>query len=241
MYTIPKNLLSKGVTNTKTAKNSLETYILYLAPYTQNSKGINLCPNASDGCVAGCLFTSGRGRFSNVANSRINKSNYYVENRDGFLEQLANELNKIDRRALKEQKQIAIRLNGTSDIDLIGQLAKKFSVNVFNHYPNLVFYDYTKILGKIEKYKDVLGRDYHLTYSRSENTSFFDLKQALIWGANVAIVFNEIPEYYSIYGDSIQVIDGDESDIIMMYNKGKILGLKAKGDAKKDRSNFVIR
>ena len=49
-YTIPKNLLSKGVSNAKTKKNNLKTFILYLAPYNQNDKKIyysphNDCPN----------------------------------------------------------------------------------------------------------------------------------------------------------------------------------------------------
>ena len=41
-YKEVKNLLSKDMTNSKTAKNNLETYILYLAPHKQNSKKINL-------------------------------------------------------------------------------------------------------------------------------------------------------------------------------------------------------
>ena len=45
----PQTLLSTGISNAKTAKNSIDTYILYLAPYNQNSKGKNICPNASKG------------------------------------------------------------------------------------------------------------------------------------------------------------------------------------------------
>ena len=36
------------------------------------------------------------------------------------------------------------------------------------------------------------------------------------------------------------VVNGDTSDLEMIYNKNVILGLKAKGDAKKDTSGFVI-
>ena len=53
-----RSLLSEGSTNAKTAKNSLKSYILYLAPYNQNSKGTNICPNASNGCIQACLFTA---------------------------------------------------------------------------------------------------------------------------------------------------------------------------------------
>lgn len=235
MYAIPKNLLSKGMTNAKTAKNSLETYILYLSPYTQNSKGINLCPKASDGCIKSCLFTAGRGKFSNVAKSRINKSNYYVENKEAFLSQLYKELFKIDLIGFKENKRIAIRLNGTSDIDFIGQLEKKFNEDIFKAFPNLIFYDYTKIIGKIEKYQN---RPYYLTFSRSEETKEEEINKALNFGANVSVVFSNdnLPKFYS----GVSVVNGDNSDIVMIYNKSKILGLKAKGQAKKDNTNFVI-
>lgn len=233
-----KNLLSKGDTNAKTAKNSLESYILYLAPYKQNSKGINLCPNASKGCIKSCLFTAGRGKFSNVQQSRINKANFYVNDKLGFLAQLLKELNNINKRAKKEGKKIAIRLNGTSDIDFIGQIKNNFDLDILTEFTNLVFYDYTKILGKIEKYK---GQNYYLTFSRSEETTNDQIKKAIELGANVSAVFkNELPNFYKIDNLNIQVINGDKTDIEMIFNRGKILGLKAKGQAKKDTTNFVI-
>ena len=89
MYTIPKKLLSPGATNAKTAKNEIKTFILYLAPYNQNSKKINICPKASKGCAAACLFTAGRGAFSNVIKSRTNKTEYLLSNKSLFIKQLA--------------------------------------------------------------------------------------------------------------------------------------------------------
>ena len=62
----PKTLLSTGISNAKTIKNNLKTYILYLSPYNQNSKNHNLCPMASNGCAAACLFTAGRGLMTPV-------------------------------------------------------------------------------------------------------------------------------------------------------------------------------
>jgi len=46
-----KNVLCKGATNAKTAKNELETYIMYLAPATMVD-GVNMCPFASPECIA---------------------------------------------------------------------------------------------------------------------------------------------------------------------------------------------
>lgn len=233
MYTIPKNLLSKGTSNTKTAKNSLKTYILYLAPYNQNSKGINICPKASKGCAAACLFTAGRGRFDNVKNARINRTEYYLADKERFCLQLAGELVQINKTAKKRGEQVAIRLNGTSDLDFIYLLKKYAGLDPFS-LEKLIYYDYTKIIGKVKKYKD--QPRYILTFSRAED-NHSEAIEALQLGANVSAVFNgSLPEYYEGY----KVIDGDESDIVMVYNKGAVLGLKAKGQAKKDNSGFVI-
>ena len=232
-YTRPKNLLSKGTSNTKTAKNSLKTYILYLAPYNQNSKGINICPKASKGCAAACLFTAGRGRFDNVKNARINRTEYFLADKERFCLQLAGELIKINKAAIKKGELVAIRLNGTSDLDFIYLLQKYAQLDPFS-LKNLVYYDYTKILGKVKKYKD--QPRYVLTFSRAED-NHSEAIEALELGANVSAVFNgDLP--FNYWG--APVVDGDKSDIVMLYNRGAVLGLKAKGQAKKDTSGFVI-
>ena len=93
-YKPVKNLLSEGSTNIKTAKNSLKTYILYLAP-ANIVDGLNLCPFASNGCKKACLYSAGRGKFSNVQLARINKTKFWGFNRSAFYIQLANELMNI--------------------------------------------------------------------------------------------------------------------------------------------------
>ena len=234
-YKPVKNLLSKGSTNSKTAKNSLETYILYLSPERQNSKGVNLCPKASKGCAAACLYTAGRGKFSNVKASRINKSEYYINDKITFINQLSKEIVKIAAKSIKQDKKIAIRLNGTSDQDFIALIKKYNNLDLLNgdQFKNLVFYDYTAILGKIKKY---INTSYSLTLSRKEDNEN-EIIEALKLGGNVAAVFrDDLPTTYK----GFTVVNGDTSDLEMLYNKNVILGLKAKGDAKKDKSGFVI-
>ena len=234
-YKPVKNLLSKGSTNTKTAKNSLETFILYLAPERQNSKGVNLCPKASKGCAAACLYTAGRGKFTNVKKSRINKSEYYISDKITFINQLSKEIVKIAAKSIKQDKKIAIRLNGTSDQDFISIIKKYNNLDLLNdkQFKNLVFYDYTAILGKIKKY---INTNYSLTLSRKEDNEK-EIIEALKLGGNVAAVFrDELPTKYKGFA----VVNGDISDLEMIYNNNVILGLKAKGDAKKDKSGFVI-
>jgi hypothetical protein len=105
-YKVPARLLSSGFTNAKTKKNKLKTFILYLSPHKQNSKNKNLCPFASEGCASACLYTAGRGKFSNVQNARINKTEYFLADKIGFLNQLLNELIK----EYKKPKRIIIKL-----------------------------------------------------------------------------------------------------------------------------------
>ena len=232
-YKIPKNLLSKGTSNAKTSKNDNDTYILYLAPYNQNSKKINICPKASNGCAAACLFTAGRGAFSNVIKARQNKTEYYLQDKKAFINQLASELIKIDKKASKNTNQTLIRLNGTSDLDFIFLLKKYANFDISN-YKNLHFYDYTKILGKVKKYSN--NKNYTLTFSRAEDNEK-DIFQAVKYGANVSAVFNgKLPQTYK----GIPVIDGDKTDNEMLKYKGFILGIKAKGKARTDKSGFVI-
>ena len=75
-----------------------------------------------------------------------------------------------------------------------------------------------------------------MTFSRSEINESLAIA-VLNMGGNVAAVFsNSLPNYWRGY----KVIDGDKSDLEMIYNTNVVLGLKAKGEAKKDKSGFVI-
>jgi hypothetical protein len=232
-YKPVKHLLSPGATNIKTAKNDLETFILYMAPADQ-VKGLNLCPFASTGCKASCLYSAGRGKFSNVQESRINKSKFWGYNREAFYIQLANELLKIHDKAIKQNKEIAIRLNGTSDIDHLHLLERYSGIDFLDQfYSSLLFYDYTKNVNHISRYRNT---SYKITFSRSE-TNEAEAKKVLKLGGNVAIVFqDQLPETWN----GFKVINGDLTDLRYFDPINVVVGLKAKGDAKKDLSGFVV-
>lgn len=232
-YKPVKNLLSPGATNIKTAKNDLETFILYMAPSTI-VEGLNLCPFASEGCKKACLYSAGRGKFSNVQLARINKSKFWGYNREGFYIQLGNELLKIHGKAKLNAHKIAIRLNGTSDVDHIDLLKRYTGINFLgDSYNNLLFYDYTKNYNHIRKYQ---GTSYKITFSRSE-VNELDAYRTLKDGGNIAIVFkNDLPETWKGY----KVINGDLTDLRYFDPINVVVGLKAKGEAKKDLSNFVV-
>ena len=224
-------LLAKGSTNAKTAKNELLTYIMYLAPFT-TAGDVNVCPKASLGCRLACLFTAGRGAFSSIMNARINKTRYYLYDRFRFCWQLFAELEKLS----KQQKPIAVRLNGTSDLDFVGILKNQIKFDILQ-LPNLHYYDYTKLIGKALKCKDV--PNYTITFSRSEDNEK-DCLTALANGINVAVVFDHRKPFPSTYL-GYPVIDGDVADDLMLKHSGVILGLRAKGKARKDTTGFVVR
>lgn len=222
-------LLAVGTTNAKTAKNSRASAIMYLAPHIQNSKGINICPKASEGCALACLYKAGRGAFNSVQTARINKTERFLSDKQKFAEDLYAELVKLNRKAEKKAEQIAVRLNGTSDLDFIGIINRRLGVDVLDEFPHLVFYDYTKIVGKVRKYIDRSDR-YRITFSRAED-NHDDAMSALKIGAPVSVVFGvqkngNLPKMWKGY----KVLDGDTSDDLMIDNKGAyVIGLRFKG------------
>lgn len=225
------NLLT--IENAKTVKGETLGYltgILYLAPWKESIPygGGNLCPMASEGCGTACLFSSGRGRFDSVRDARIKKTIYFYKERENFMNDLRKSINRIIRKAKKLGLTPAIRLNGTSDFAW-------HKTGIMQEFPEIQFYDYTKVVNRIfEK----LPSNYHLTFSRSESNDSHVSKVVSESNNNVAVVFStkELPSEYL----GRKVINGDEHDLRFLDDKNSIVGLKAKGKAKKDNSGFVV-
>lgn len=220
MFRRPKHLLTKN--NKKTIKGEKYgwiTYIMYLAPFTQNSQNKNVCSHASTGCAEACLFGSGfGGMYTKVEQGRVNKTEYLLADRQGFMKQLAEEIAILKAKHDKKGEKICIRLNGTSDLAW-----EKFKIkgkSLMEMYPDIQFYDYTK---NYLRFGRVLPKNYHLTFSRSENNEE-QVEKILAAGNNVAIVFDELPETYKGY----KVINGDKSDLRFKDEKNVVVGLKYK-------------
>jgi len=239
-YRIPNNLLSTA--NSKTIKGEklgYTTYIMYLSPHTQNSKGINLCSHASKGCAKACLFGSGAARFEEVQNGKKNKTEYYLADRNLFMKQLVKEITRAEKlhgliegeKQYKKNgvdvlryKNFAVRLNGTADIPF-EKIKLDNGLNIFDTFPNVQFYDYTKNPKRFDKKQP---SNYHLTFSRSEDNDT-DVDNVLASGGNVAVVFgvknvNELPTTYKGY----KVINGDETDLRFLDEDNVVVGLKYK-------------
>ena len=219
-------LLTDGASNPKTAKSTGYGYltgILHLAPHTQS--GYQVCPSATEGCSTACLYFQGRGRMNSVQEARIRKTRMFFENRAGFMADLAKDIASIVRRAQKNNLKPCVRLNGTSDI-------RWERTGIMEQFPSVTFYDYTK-----EKNRKRLPKNYSLTFSRSEATTNDEWCKAIDDGMNVAVVFRDaIPKGWL----GVPVIDGTTHDLRFLDPKPCIVGLIAKGSAKKDTSGFVV-
>lgn len=232
-----------NVNNSKTIKGEkkgYKTFILYLAPNTLNDKGVNLCPMATKGCISSCLNTAGLGGiYSSIQTARIRRSNLFVENREYFLNRLVLEIKSGILLAEFENMIPVIRLNGTSDIQW-ENIKVKDNKNIFELFPDVTFYDYTKIQNRFDK---KLPSNYNLTFSYSSESDYYKgridiiTRKLLKAENNVAVVFRKrLPETFLGY----KVIDGDADDLRFTDEKGVIIGLKAKGKARTDKSGFVI-
>ena len=238
------NLLSVG--NPKTLKGEAIGYftnILHLAP--AKLSGYEVCAKRTAGCTDACLNLAGRGgmfkkgEFTNVIQkARIRKTVEFFQNREIFMAKLVKDIQLAIIQAGKKGYIPVFRLNGTSDLAWEKYTVKVNGVeyiNIFAAFPNVQFYDYTKILGR--KIKDIAN--YHLTFSAADGNDS-DVVKAIAQGYNVAVVFGikktvAMPETYL----GMPVFNGDESDLRFLDPKGVVVGLYAKGKAKKDITGFV--
>ena len=220
------------------------TSILYLAP--ARLSGLNACPAATAGCTQACLGTqSGHARIikkgersNNVLRSRIRKTLQFFYRREEFMAQLVKETAANIAKWENDGWIPVFRLNGTSDLRFetipVERNGKEYP-HVFAAFPDHSFYDYTKIANR-----RVAGiANYSLTFSLAESNAT-QARAAFLSGLNVAMVFrSDLPEEVTLGDLEIPVFDGDDSDLRFLDPRGVIVGLYAKGNAKKDTSGFV--
>ena len=227
----------------KGMKQGYMTYILHLAP--ANLSGYETCPKRTAGCTAACLNTAGRGGMfkkgentNAIQKARIRKTKMFFENRTEFFAQLIKDIELAIKQSAKKDLVPVFRLNGTSDLAFEKYEVVRNGVlyrNIFAAFPDVQFYDYTKMLNR--KVKDIAN--YQLTFSAADGNDN-DVVKAIAQGYNVATVFGlkktqAMPETYM----GRPVFNGDESDLRFLDPKGVIVGLYAKGKAKKDTTGFV--
>jgi hypothetical protein len=174
--------------------------------------------------------------MSKIQEARVRKTRAFYSDREGFVTGVMDDISRLVRKA-DGRVQVAVRLNGTSDLPWF-ELAPR----IFHTFEDVQFYDYTKSYRRMcESLGNAWPMNYHLTFSRSE-TNERECLDVLARGGNVAVVFDTrkgapLPEEWN----GFPVIDGDVDDVRFHDGRGVVVGLRAKGKAKKDNSGFVVK
>jgi len=203
--------------------------IMHLRPVSTK-----ICPYQDiAGCKSACLNTAGLGGvYPSIQKARQKKTDLFLDDQAEFMRVLVKDIHTFVRACNRKDKRPAIRLNGTSDIQW-EYIEIEGHANIFEMFPEIQFYDYTKIpTRKVEHIPN-----YHLTWSYSESNDKYAGWIDRVKD-NIAVVFRtkDLPETFKGRG----VIDGDLHDMRFLDEPNSVVGLKAKGQAKKDTSGFVI-
>jgi hypothetical protein len=209
--------------------------IMHLSPINTR-----ICPYQDIAkCKEACLNTAGRGGIfkkgestNTIQEARKRKTDLFLNDRDTFMSLLVKDIQAFVRKCERLDKKPCIRLNGTSDIQWELIPVDNYA-NIFDMFSDVQFYDYTKIpTRKVSSIKN-----YHLTWSYSQaNDKYARLFEQVPY--NKAVVFHGgLPSMFK----GMRVIDGDTTDMRFLDKANRVIGLKAKGKARQDKSGFVIQ
>jgi len=232
------------------------TAIMYFAP--ADLSGYDVCQYRSAGCTAACLNTAGHGGIAKKADvgglndiqrARVARTRLFFLNRALFNRLLVLELTAHIAKAREAGMIPCVRLNGTSDLPW-ERLRLNDGRTVLETFPDVTFYDYTKHPDRaVANAEGKHPSNYHLTFSLSEANGL-DCASVLEHGGNVAAVFkicgcspkgqckHHIADGMRYFGRP--VLSGDGDDLRFLDPRGVVIGLKAKGLARIDRSGFVV-
>ena len=203
-----------------------KTAILYLKPSDKIATK-TLCASAKlYGCHFPCLESTGQLGLSVGDNAKIKRTIIYLLNRKEFNKQIKRDVEKYYK---KYGDLLAVRLNGTSDID--------FSY-IIKEYPHVQFYDYTKIYYRVLK-NDL--KNYDLTFSGSgaNHITIKHTARAILEGHKTVLAINtkELKSEYKRPNklDLIPLIDMDKTDYRFTDPLNSVGTLKRKGSNKQER------
>jgi len=211
----------------KGKKLNIFTGILYLKPADSIATNTICAAAELAGCKAGCLESSGQLGMKTGDNAKIKRTICYLLEPQRFERELKREILK---HHIKHGDSLAIRLNGTSDIDFSRLIASM---------PQIQFYDYTKIYYHVKNNK---LDNYDLTYSGSANNArtIKQTARAIKAGKRVVIALNTA----ETKGEwkrptklgNIPLIDMDETDVRFKDASNSVGTLKRKGSNKTERN-----
>lgn len=229
----------------KGTKKDYKTMVLYLA--AANMSGFNICPQATEGCKNACLVASGRARMvssgqkiNNITWARLKKTWLFMFNRQFFNAWLNAEIESAKKLAALDNKNFAVRLNGTSDLPITNfKLDGQFLLDI---HSDVQFYDYTKVRKQLDNAERFSNYDVTFSFANSqEHNNYSNALTALAMGQKISVVFDkksfggEFPATFFGY----EVVNGDETDLTFLQDK-QVLGLDLKKTGKETADNKFI-
>ena len=190
--------------------HKVSTYGIYLA--AADLSGFNVCPN-SEYCKDNCLNGSGHNMVDRLSKkgtidrSRTIKTRLLFANKEVFMRIMIHEIEKERKKAENNGTFFSIRLNCTSDINPIAFTLN--GKNILEIFPDIQFYDYTKVLNRIALAKKYSNYDITWSIDGSEKNREIGL-ELLKNGGRVAVVYGENDMPKTWYG--YECCNGDETD-----------------------------
>jgi hypothetical protein len=213
-------LLGSSIKVEKGESEGYYTAILYMQPATKVST-ITLCSaSALFGCEKPCLIGSGMLGMTTGQSAATRRTVIFLLDSDRFYSMLRKEIQAKHR---KHGDKLAIRLNGTTDIDFTSFIASM---------PHIRFYDYSKVYARVIKNKLA---NYDITFSGSaySEKTLYMTARAIKAGHRVAIAFNT-GERKGEFTMPTDLADFDTTDL--RFTDLKVLGgLKYKGGNRQSR------
>ena len=209
---------SAKLKKTETSQGEL-TYGIYLAP--ADSSGYNVCEGASKWCKAACLNMSGHNKIDTrgvIQNARVKKTQLIINYPAFMLDWITAEIKRYHKSALDRNFTFSVRINCTSDLD-ITKYKNSRGLNLLEQFPDIQFYDYTKIFSRLDQ--GMVYSNYDFTYSFN-GVNYNKCLEALKRNVRVAMVFEKtLPLSY----DGFKVVNGDKYDARYLDPDNAIVGL----------------
>jgi hypothetical protein len=232
--------INNGSKHMKAFKYNELVYTIYLAP--ADSSGYEVCAGRTAECTTLCLNDSGHNRMDEkrgvIDNSRIRKTQMFFENHEFFTRWVIRDIKAGITKAKLAGMTFSVRINNTSDIspELFWIKENGIKKNILELFPDIQFYDYTKVMGRLRLMNKYDNYDLTYSYNGSNMETCIQLLKA---GIKVAMVFEKVPTEFM----GFKVINGDLYDMRYKDEPGVIVGLKFKKvRTKPDETNtFVIR
>lgn len=219
-------LLGSSIKVEKGESEGYYTAILYMQPADKVATRTLCSAAALFGCKDICLIGSGMLGMTTGQSAATRRTIIYLLDSDRFYTMLRKE---IQAKYRKHGDKLAIRLNGTTDIDFTSFIASM---------PHIRFYDYSKIYARVVKNKLA---NYDITFSGSaySEKTLYMTARAIKAGHRVAIAFNT-GETKGEFTMPTDLADFDTTDL--RFTDAKVLGgLKYKGGSRQSRIDNMDR